>query len=177
MDTVMKPTIKILALFIAVLALPMTALGQDGEASSWVASNNETIDDIVVVGKKSVAELRREIYKAEENFYSVFNKLNDESDYNVRCFYESPTGSHLKNHVCRARFVTKAYSSHAARSGNKITRVANQNANPAFIEKTAKYEEKLQTLIAANPELQVALLRYSTARAEFTAQREEIANN
>ncbi len=177
MDTVMKPTIKILALFIAVLALPMTALGQDGEASSWVASNNETIDDIVVVGKKSVADLRRDVFKAEENFYSIYNKLNDDKDYDVRCFYEKPTGTRIKTHVCRARFVTQAFSSHASRNRNDISRVANQDANPVLAEKTAKYQEIMQTLIAANPELQAAFSRYNTARVQFFAEREEISNN
>ena len=168
----MKPTRTILALFIAVLTFPILAVAQDEGAS-----NDATIDDIVVVAQKSLGDLRREVVKAEEDFYSVFNKLNDERDYNVRCFYESPTGTHLKNHVCRARFVTKAYSQHASRSGNKITRVANQDGNPAFIEKTAKYQEKMQTLIATSPELQAALIEYDTARTRFVAQREQSANN
>ncbi|RLA29008.1 MAG: hypothetical protein DRR11_15920 [Gammaproteobacteria bacterium] len=171
----MKQTHTILALFVAVLALPMAAVGQP--ATTGTTANDETIDNIVVVGQKSLAELRREVVKAEEGFYSVFNKLNDQKDYDVRCFYESPTGSHLKNHVCRARFVTKAYSQHASRSGNKITRVANQDGNPAFIEKTAKYEQKMQTLIAANPELLAALVEYDSARTRFMVKREGSANN
>jgi len=171
----MKQTHTILALFVAVLALPMAAVGQP--ASTGAASKTAAIDNIVVVGEKSLAELRREVVRAEEDFYSVFNKLNDEKDYNVRCFYESPTGTHMKNHVCRARFVTKAYSQHASRSGNKISRVANQDGNPAFIEKTAKYEQKMQTLIAANPELLAALVEYDSARTRFVAEREDSANN
>jgi hypothetical protein len=177
METVMKQTHTILALFVAVLAFPMAAAGKDDGASTGAASKTAAIDNIVVVGQKSLAELRREVVKAEEGFYSVFNELNDEKDYDVRCFYESPTGSHLKNHVCRARFVTKAYSQHASRSGNKISRVANQDGNPAFIEKTAKYEQKMQTLIAANPELQTALIEYDAARTRFMMKREGSANN
>ena len=171
----MKQTHTILALFVAVLALPMAAVGQP--ASTGTASKTAAIDNIVVVGQKSLAELRREVVRAEEDFYSIFNKFNDEKDYNVRCFYESPTGTHMKNHVCRARFVTKAYSQHASRSGNKISRVANQDGNPAFIEKTAKYEQKMQTLIAANPELLAALVEYDSARTRFVAEREDSANN
>jgi hypothetical protein len=177
MDTAMKPTRTILALFVAVLALPMTAVGQDEEASIRVASNNETIDDIVVVGQKSMATLRREVFEAEEDFYSLFNDLNDDRDYDVKCFYEKATGTNIKNHVCRARFVSKAFSAHAARNRNDITRVANQDANPAMAEKTAKFQEKMETLIAANPDLQAALVRYNTARAVFLAEREERANN
>ncbi len=168
----MKPNRTFLAIFVALWALPMAAVGQAGETSAGGTSNNQTIDDIVVVGQKSLSELRRDVYQAEEDFYKVFNRLNDERDYNVRCFYEKATGTNIKNHICRARFVTKAYSSHAARNGNDLSRVANQSTNPALVEKTAKFQEKMETLIAANPELQEALIRYNTLRSQFVAQRE-----
>jgi len=141
METTMKQTHMILALFGAVLAFPMAAAGQNEQASAGAASKTAAIDNIVVVGEKSLAELRREVVRA------------------------------------RARFVTKAYSQHASRSGNKISRVANQDGNPAFIEKTAKYEQKMQTLIAANPELLAALVEYDSARTRFVAEREDSANN
>ena len=173
----MKQIRTILALFIAVLALPMAAVGQGEGASAGVVTNDQTIDNIVVVGQKSLSDLRRDVFRAEEDFYSVYNSLNEDKDYDVRCFYENPTGTHQKNHVCRARFVTKAYSKHASRNRNDLSRVANQGANPDFAEKTAKYQEKLETLVAANPKLQDALIRYNTARADFFEEREEIASN
>ncbi len=64
----MKQTRTILALFVAVLALPMAAVGQDDDASTWVASNDQTIDDIVVVGQKSLSQLRKDVFEAEEDF-------------------------------------------------------------------------------------------------------------
>jgi hypothetical protein len=172
METTMKANRPLLTLLVAVLALPLAAVGQDGAQST-----DEAIDDIVVVGQKSLSTLRKEVFKAEEDFYSAFNKLNDNKDFNVRCFYEKATGTHIKNHVCRARFVTKAYSSHAARNGGDLSRVANQDANPAFATKTAQYQEKMETLIDANPDLMQALITYNTARADFMAEREEIASN
>ncbi len=173
----MKPTRTILALIVAVLALPMAAVGQDEEASIRVASNDGAIEDIVVVGQKSKAALRRDLYQSEEDFYSLYNKLNDDKEYDVRCFYEKPTGTNIKNHVCRARFVTKAFERHARRNRNNLSSVANQSADPIIAEKTAKYQVKLETLVAANPELQTALVRYTTLRAQFMAEREGIANN
>jgi hypothetical protein len=75
METTMKQTRTILALFFAVFALPMAAIGQDEQAS-----NDEAIEDIVVVGQKSMGHLRREVYQAEEAFYSLYNDLNDDRD-------------------------------------------------------------------------------------------------
>jgi len=142
-----------------------------------MASNDQATEDIVVVGKKSMSKLRREVYESEEDFYALYNKLNDDGEYDVRCWYETATGTRVKNHVCRAKFVTNAYSSRAGRNRSDLTRVANQEANPALAEKTAKYQAKLETLIAANPELEASLVRYNTARARFFEAREASANN
>ena len=177
MDIAMKSTRTILALFIALSALPIVAFAQDEEAPIQVASNEEAIDDIVVVGQKSLSNLRRGIFKAEEDFYSVYNELNDDRDYDVFCRYERATGTNIKHHVCRARFVTKAFERHARRNRNNLSSVANQSADPVFAEQTAKYQEKMEVLIAANPELQAAFDRYNGARVQFMAKREDEKSN
>jgi hypothetical protein len=173
----MKPTHSLLTLLVIALSFPLAASAQDDGTSTQAASNEQPVDNIVVVGKKSLSEMRREVYAAEEEFYSVYNDLNDDRDYNVRCYYERQTGTHIKNHICRARFVSKAYSSHASKNRNDLSRVANQDSNSALAAQTAIYQEKLETLIAANPELQAALIRYNTARADFMADREARASN
>jgi len=122
------------------------------------------------VREKSKSELRREVFQTEEDFYALYNKLNDEKDYSVRCRYEKPTGSRIKNHVCRARFVTKAYQRHARRNRNNLSSVANQDADPVFAQKKADYEKHTEALIASNPELQAAFDRYNSARVRFTAK-------
>ncbi len=158
--------------FLSVAAIPIAAVGQDEGAS-----NDEMIEDNVVADQKSLSELRRDAYEAEEDFYSVYNKLNDEKEYDVRCFYEKTTGTNIKTHVCRARFVTNAYDRHARRNRNDISRMANQSAIPIPADKTARYQEIMETLIAANPELQAALVRYNTVLSHFMAKREENASN
>jgi hypothetical protein len=173
----MKPTRMTLVLFVAVLTLPMAALGQDEKTSPAATPNDQSMDNIVVVGQKSLADLRRDVFEAEEDFYAIYNKLNDEKDYDVKCFYEQATGTHIKNHVCRARFVSDAFTKHAARNRNDISRVANQDADPEFAEKTAKYQEKMETFLASSPELEAAFIRYNTARADYFEQREEVASN
>ena len=169
----MKPDSTILALAIAVLSLPIAAMAQSENSSAGTTAGDEAVEDIVVVGEKSLSKLRREVYQAEEDFYSIYNKLNDNRDYDVRCYYEKPTGSNIKNHVCRARFVTNAYERHARRNRNNMSRVANQSTDAKLEEQTARYQENLETLIAQNPELEQALIRYNTLRAQFVATREQ----
>jgi hypothetical protein len=157
----MKLTHTILALFVAVLALPMAAVGQDEEA----------IDNIVVASQKSMSALRRDLNRAEDDFYSLYNRLNDDNDYDVRCRYEAQTGMRKKNHVCRPVFFSKA------RDREDKTRRINPKTDAGIADKMVKLQEKLDTLIATNPELQEAAAKYNTARARIMARREEMASN
>jgi len=169
----MKSTHTKWTLAIAALILPLAASGQQAVASSSNVPEDEAMEEILAVGNKSLGELRRDVWRYEEDFYAKFNELNDDRDFAVRCFYETPTGSHIKNHVCRARFVSNAYSANASRKRSNARRDARQDDDSKFEEKKAQFEEKMATLVAADPELQAALMRYNTARARFMAKLNE----
>ena len=158
----MKTTRRIVALVAAITVLPLSAFAQDSEAD----------EEIVVVSKKSIAKLRKEVYQAEEEFYEIYNTLNDDPDYVVRCQYETVTGTRVKNHVCRAKFVSDSFARHASRNRNDMARVANQDADPTMVAKSAIFEEKLATLVNSNPELAAAFQRYNDARVQFFAARD-----
>ena len=158
----MNPKHRIFAAIVCTMALPLAAAAQDDAVD----------EEVVVVGNKSVSTLRKEVYKAEEAFYDIYNSLNDDPEYKVKCYYETATGTHVKNHVCRAQFVIDAYAKHAGRNGNDLRRVANQDANPVLAEKTRVFEEKIGTLVNTNAELQAAFLRYNDARSSFFEARE-----
>jgi hypothetical protein len=158
----MRPNYRILAAIVVAMALPLAAAAQDDDVD----------EEIVVVGDKSISTLRREVYQAEEDFYELYNTLNDDPSYDVKCNFETATGTHVKNQVCRANFVAEAYARQAGRNRNDMRRMANQGADPALAEKTAIFEEKLSSLVNSNAELQTAFLNYNNARAAFFAARE-----
>ena len=157
----MKPTYLILASFIGVLALPMAAVAQDEEA----------IDDIVVTGQKSKGALRRDLIDAQDDFYSLYNKLNDDNEYDVRCSYEMPTGQRTKHYICRPVFFSKA------RNRENLNRRVSPDNDPVIKEKLVKLQEKMEILVADNPELQMAMARYNTALARFAEANGETLNN
>jgi hypothetical protein len=169
--TAMKLTHTLLALLVAVLALPMAAVGQDEEESIKVASADGAIENIVVTGEKSWGELRRELWQVEDDFYSLYNKLNDSAAYDVHCAREAPTGSRIKQQVCRPEFLVRALN-----RGDIISKTSMKTSS-AIAGKMENFREILDTLMAANPELQSAADTYGTARARFMAQSETRANN
>lgn len=149
----MKPVNTILALSIALLALPVAAIAQDDDA----------VDNIVVTGEKSMSDLRRDLIQAEDDFYSLYNKLNDDNEFDVRCFYETPTGLRKKVHVCRPVFFSKA------RNREDKTRRIDPKTDRVIAMKMETLQQKLETLIAANPELQEKMSTYNSVRAQLVA--------
>lgn len=162
----MKPTRTKSALFATVLLLPMAVVGQDRDESTEVTPDKEVSESIVVASQKSSRELRRDLWRAEKEFYSIYNKLNDDSLYDVRCTREAPTGSVIKVQMCRPKFLDKAL-----REG-KVKRGTNLDSNPELAGKFSTFRENLETLAAENPDLQAAAAELNLARARVKADKD-----
>ncbi len=89
----------LLASTVLLLAIPQAGLSQ-------VISDEaiDTLDEIVVYGEPTLGLLREEVYEAEETFYELFNALNNGRQFDVKCFYRRPVGSHIPRRVCEAEF-------------------------------------------------------------------------
>jgi len=153
----MKRATTFLGLFIAVLALP-TAVAEEQEGA---------IDDIVVTGQKPIGDLRRDLWKAEDEFYSLYNELNEDNDYDVRCRWESPTGVRKKYQVCRPVFFSEARNRR-----ENLNRPIDPATDPALAERLDTLQQKIETLVASNADLQVAMVNYNNARSRLVAQLE-----
>ena len=134
--------------------------------------SSEPIEEITVYGDKPLHALRREVYKAEENFFDVFSSLNQDDDYDVRCYYEVPSFTHIRRHVCRANFVIDATSAEAASFLGKGGGPA-LPAEMVIDRKKEKFREVIEALVAEHPELLQALSKYTNARQILESEKEQ----
>jgi len=91
-------------------ALLLLVLPLSGECQSDAVQTqepSEPIEEIVVRGHKSLINLKHEMYEAEEALYGLFNSLNSNDDFDIRCYEEAPTGNHIKQRVCRTNKLGK----------------------------------------------------------------------
>jgi len=167
----MKLTRTILALFVTALVSPMAAIGQDEDVSTNVTSNDEVSENIVIASQNSPGDLRRNLRRSEKDFYSLYNKLNDDSLYDVRCTKEAPTGSVIRSQVCRPKFLEKAI-----REG-KVNYATDLDSNSIIAGQIATFRKNLETLVAANSDLQTAAATLNLAHDQLTADSERKANN
>ena len=66
-----------------------------------------TIEEINVVGERTIFALRMEIESAETEVYGLFNELNSNDEFDVACTNEVFVGSHLPKRICIADYLRK----------------------------------------------------------------------
>ena len=133
--------------------------------------STESIEEIIVYGDKPMHTLRREVYKAEGNFFDLFSSLNDHDEFDVRCHYEVPSFTHIRRHVCRANFVIEATS---AESAPAFSEAIGAFSRPAVFEirrKKERMRELMEAMITEHPELAQALNQYSGTKQILESEK------
>jgi len=94
----------------AVLDIIVTILLTVLFATSQVQGAEE---EQIVIEDLSVPQLRAEIEKIQNEYYRVFNSLNDNDDFDIVCQKYTPTGTNIPQTGCEPTFVTKRRSDNA----------------------------------------------------------------
>ena len=115
--------------------------------------------------KMSTGKLRKASEKAAEDFYGLFSELNDEDEFDVRCYQERPTGSRRKFHTCKPEYLYRIQTGHAARNWDNRMDSAGNNVETETAAKSAEFEKRLAALVAENAELQAKLQHYNELQA------------
>ena len=134
--------------------------------------SSEPIEEIIVYGDKPLHALRREVYRAEEDFFAVFSSLNEDDQYDVRCFYEIPSFTHIRRHVCRANFVVDATSAESAPAFSEQVGAFSRPAALVIQRKKERMREIMEALVAEHPELLQALSEYTDKKQVLESEKE-----
>jgi hypothetical protein len=100
--------------------------------------------------------------KLEDSFYTEYNRLNADHQWDVSCALEAPTNSHIKLRVCRLRFVDDAMAT-VLHGGGTVTSgrtmesgqyMPNREAPITIIlRKWPEYEKNMLRQINGHPQL------------------------
>ncbi len=166
----------------AIIGMSRIACGEEIEQMSSEAideiisetveqESSETIEEIIVYGDKSLHDLRREVYKAEESFFALFSSLNEVDEYDVRCYYEVPSFTHIRTHVCRANCVIDATSAQAEEWSTEGPRRPISPAAWKIQTKKKRLRELMEALVAERPELLQALSEYTDVKQTLESEK------
>jgi hypothetical protein len=67
-----------------------------------LAQSAEDPEEITVRGRKSLSEYRVELERARDEIFRLYNEANQGSDSDITCRDEQPTGSRMRQNVCRS---------------------------------------------------------------------------
>ena len=83
----------------------VSAEQSDSTGTTITASTPRPIEEITVVGQKSLARLRLRIVEKEAEIYNFFNANNSSPRLDIICTKRRPTGTHLLKRECEPRFL------------------------------------------------------------------------
>jgi hypothetical protein len=156
-----------------VLLLALTPLGMCRIAAAQQVEPEpaETIEEIVVYGHKSLVRLHRDLYKAEDAVFDLFNSLNSDDEFNIRCRKEAPTGSHIKKRVCKTNYFRDLIreATHEALSigGAYIHPVQEIKRKDELLRK------EMEALMVERPELANAISKAFDAKQVYDSERQK----
>ena len=81
-------------------------------------------EEVTIRGRRTVTQYRLEMEQARDEIVEIFNELNDDSDNDVVCRNERPTGSRMPIRVCRSVAESRSEAAAAKNFLGALTRSA-----------------------------------------------------
>ncbi len=162
-----------------------------------LAQSAERPDEITVRGRKPLGEYRLELERARDEIFSHFNEANKGNDTDITCRDEQPTGSRMRQNVCRSAAENSA-DANAARdflgsllrsAGNYITglpypppsgtqlaanistAVAQADGQTGEADALAKFEQEWSRLLSEDRQFYRAVVKYVELEDEYDRAR------
>lgn len=160
---------------VKLLTLALAGLLPHGHAAGAEAEAGTELDEVTVHGVR-LRDMPREIDKAEERFFQLYNELNEKQDLDIRCYKDTPTGSRIPQQICKPVFFARAQENLMqnllARLGvagalKRDARLPMQVMHERFDELV----DNLAQLLEDNPQLMQLLQERSQLEARYKAAR------
>ena len=118
-----------------------------------------TLPEITVMGHTSISSLEREVIKAEELKFEVFNNLNSTDEFDITCEWSAPLGTRIKKWSCDVEYIRRARSDDARDLMQLGTQVRSDNQLALeYADKTRALNREMKSLAVQYPELAVAMI-------------------
>lgn len=148
--------------------------GQSTSDPEEGSESEETIEEILVYGSKSLNRLRLDVYEAQDAVFDLFNELNSDDQFDVQCYRERPTGSSITQRVCKPNYArqlegeaaTQWHTSEQARTGQQYH---NPSIRIRMMDK--RLREEMARLVAQDPELLEAMEKFLKSEDTLEAER------
>ena len=154
------PLCSFLAMFVL---MPLTLSAQENRNEEEHKDAPSTVE-ITVNAPESLTHLRREIDQAEEVMFNLFNELNTDNKYDIKCRYIRRWQSKIREQVCAPVFYMNSQEEEAELALKNMGFVGISVENPGNTSVERDYrilQEKMETIIVEHPEFQEVVDQYN----------------
>ena len=158
-----------------------TAVEQtSGAATSAPAQSKQEV--IVAAHREKLRELTRDLAKAEDSFFTAYNRVNTIREFDVHCNVVTPTGTLFSSRECTPRFAQDAEADEAKTTlgaftggirGGRVTIPHGMPANEVINVKYSDYKKHLVEVVTKDPELRKMLQDYSVLKRQHDLSLKE----
>ena len=130
----------------------------------------QPMEEITVIGQRSLGTLRVQIDRAEDRMFDIFNKLNTDNLYDIHCRKVATTGSLIKRKTCAPEYFdrTEADMTQLRVAG---VMVGAEYMNVRLVRYNKVMGEKWGQFAKANPDLLQAIKKHYELSQELKQQR------
>ena len=162
---------------VATLMLLISWAADQHTAFADEATAPTEMEEVTVYGEKSLLRLKRAQTKAEDNAFDVFNALNTDHQYDIRCYKRKPLGSNISRRICYQNYMNVLEHDAAQmwiKRGKSLPAGGAIVSVPRQKRKEKNLRDIMDELKLEHPELVEALDAYSDAKHRYvTASKEK----
>lgn len=161
------------------LYFPLLVVAQDN--GSAPPQEPQTLpEEILIMGNRSMTQMRLQLMAAEKNAYDIFNKFNDEKRFEISCSQHQPTGTRFETQICQPEFIIEAASAHGQAFFENYrayldpftddhTTVSHEPVAVKVARQQPEYQRKLRQIAEEHPEFLDAIIQYSEMQEQYKA--------
>ena len=191
---VQRPLALALAGLVAVLSMRVLAQADSPAAAPGVTPSAEAVEEVTVQGRKTGAQYRLEIEQAREEVFRRYNEANKGTDNDITCKDEQPTGSRMRQTVCRSEAENRAHAAAAfgfltgllrsagnfnepgSAGGTQVvanidTKVSQDGGQSGEADALTQFEAEWKRLLSEDRELFRAVVTYADLQDDYDRSR------
>ena len=141
-------------------------------------SSTMELEEVQVIGRKLV-NLQLEIVAAQDRFYTLYNDLNKNDDFDVFCRYEARTGTQVRKWECKVAFLQEALAhqsqemfrgwTEASANGRRYVDTPSEQ----WAARRDDYIANVRAVSLASPELKALAVKWAELQDQYDKARRD----
>ena len=165
----------------AILLLALVSFNvssQESESSDEITPSAQPIEEISVIGQRTLSRLHLRITEKEDEIYAFFNANNSSDRMDIICTRRRPTGTNILLRECEPRFIKNL---RVEKTRDQIMGIGVSFTQRDLVGLSAQDFENLENemllLISTNPEFAEKMAELVNVSEDYEAQRKAMFDN